>query len=92
VNESFACQREFPEKGMHGYGIAGSGAFPEGRAFCSGGAAFSFKPAAAVLSARRAGTTASYDAINKYFTICSMPVVSFYILESCLWRTAGRSD
>lgn len=46
------------------------------RAFYSGGAAFRFKPAAAVLSARRAGTTASFDVINKYFTICSMPVVS----------------
>ena len=46
------------------------------RAFYSGGAAFQFKPAAAVLSARRAGTTASFDVINKYFTICSMPVVS----------------
>lgn len=46
------------------------------RAFYSGGTAFCFKPAAAVLSARRAGTTASFDVINKYFTICSMPVVS----------------
>lgn len=46
------------------------------RAFYSGGKYFSFKPAAAVLSARRAGTTASFDVINKYFTICSMPVVS----------------
>ncbi|MFQ9718545.1 MAG: flavodoxin family protein [Blautia sp.] len=46
------------------------------RAFYSGGAAFQYKPAAAVLSARRAGTTASFDVINKYFTICSMPVVS----------------
>lgn len=46
------------------------------RAFYSGASAFSFKPAAAVLSARRAGTTASFDVINKYFTICSMPVVS----------------
>ncbi len=46
------------------------------RAFYSGGSAFAFKPAAAVLSARRAGTTASFDVINKYFTICSMPVVS----------------
>lgn len=46
------------------------------RAFYSGGAAFQFKPAAAILSARRAGTTASFDVINKYFTICSMPVVS----------------
>lgn len=46
------------------------------RAFYSGGAAFAYKPAAAVLSARRAGTTASFDVINKYFTINSMPVVS----------------
>lgn len=46
------------------------------RAFYSGGSAFQFKPAAAVLSARRAGTTASMDVINKYFTISSMPVVS----------------
>lgn len=46
------------------------------RAFYSHGDAFAYKPAAAVLSARRAGTTASFDVINKYFTICSMPVVS----------------
>lgn len=46
------------------------------RAFYSGSAAFCFKPTAAVLSARRAGTTASMDVINKYFTINSMPVVS----------------
>ena len=46
------------------------------RAFYSGGRYFAFKPAAAVLSARRAGTTASFDVINKYFTINSMPVVS----------------
>lgn len=46
------------------------------RAFYSGGKNFMYKPAAAVLSARRAGTTASFDVINKYFTICSMPIVS----------------
>lgn len=34
------------------------------------------KPGAAVLSARRGGTTASFDAINKYFAIASMPVVT----------------
>ena len=51
------------------------------RAFYSGGTAFCFKPAAAVLSARRAGTTASFDVINKYFTICSMPVVSLSLIH-----------
>lgn len=46
------------------------------RLFYSGGGAFAFKPGAAVASARRAGTTASLDALNKYFTIARMPVVS----------------
>ncbi len=46
------------------------------RAFYSGGKNFAFKPAAAVLSARRAGSVASLDVINKYFMIQSMPVVS----------------
>ena len=46
------------------------------RAFYSGASAFFHKPAAAVLSARRAGTVASYDVINKYFGITSMPIVT----------------
>ena len=37
---------------------------------------FQFKPAAAVLSARRAGNTASLDVVNKYFTKSCMPVVT----------------
>lgn len=46
------------------------------RAFYSGKKAFLHKPAAAVVSARRAGTTASIDVLNKYFTLAEMPVVS----------------
>jgi len=46
------------------------------RAFFAGGAAFRFKPGAGVLSARRAGNVSALDVLNKYFTICSMPVVS----------------
>lgn len=46
------------------------------RVFYSGSSAFAFKPGAAVASARRAGTTASLDVLNKYFTISRMPVVS----------------
>ena len=34
------------------------------------------KPAAAIASARRAGTVVSVDELNKYFTIGQMPVVS----------------
>lgn len=37
---------------------------------------FLLKPAAAVASARRAGTTATLDQLNKYFTITQMPVIS----------------
>ena len=46
------------------------------RVFYAGGSAFAHKPGAAVASARRAGTTASVDVLNKYFTIAQMPVVS----------------
>lgn len=38
--------------------------------------AFYLKPAAAVISARRAGTTVSFDQMNKYFTLQEMPVIS----------------
>jgi multimeric flavodoxin WrbA len=42
----------------------------------SGGQSFYLKPAAAVVSARRAGTTAALDQLNKHFTISEMPVIS----------------
>jgi len=42
----------------------------------NGGKTFFMKPAAAVVSARRAGTTAAFDQVNKYFTISQMPIVS----------------
>lgn len=35
-----------------------------------------FKPAAAVVSARRGGTTASLDVLNKYFQFNQMPMIS----------------
>ncbi len=46
------------------------------RVFFAGGKFLAYKPGAAVVSARRAGTTASLDIINKYFTINKMPIVS----------------
>lgn len=45
------------------------------RFFYAGGC-FAHKPAAAVASARRAGTTVTLDDLNKYFSIRQMPVVS----------------
>ena len=43
---------------------------------CSGKNLFYLKPAAAIVSARRAGTTAALDQLNKYFTISQMPIIS----------------
>jgi len=45
------------------------------RVFYAGGKNFYLKPAAAVVSARRAGTTAALDQINKYFAINAMPQI-----------------
>jgi len=44
--------------------------------YASGKDIFYLKPAAAVVSARRAGTTAAFDQINKYFTISQMPIIA----------------
>lgn len=40
------------------------------------GNCFAWKPGAAIACARRAGTTAALDQLNKYFTISQMPIVS----------------
>lgn len=45
------------------------------RVFYSSGRVFAFKPAAAVAVARRGGTSASLDVLNKYFGISQMPTV-----------------
>lgn len=44
--------------------------------FRSGKANLRLKPATAIVSARRAGTTATIDQLNKYFQIQEMPVIS----------------
>ncbi|WP_455538732.1 flavodoxin family protein [Terrisporobacter sp.] len=46
------------------------------RLFYSASEHLQFKPAASIASARRAGTTATLDQINKYATINNMPLVS----------------
>ncbi|MCL1796192.1 MAG: flavodoxin family protein [Clostridia bacterium] len=45
------------------------------RMFYAGTSDFQYKPGAAIVSARRAGTTASLDVLNKYFLISNMPLV-----------------
>ena len=44
--------------------------------FCGGGNRFLLKPAAAIMSARRAGTTATWDQMNKYFGLMQMPIIT----------------
>ncbi len=57
------------------------------RAFYAGKSAFPHKPAAAIASLRRAGSCASVDVLNKYFTISEMPIVS-----STYWNQVFRPD
>ena len=61
------------------------------RAFYAGGAAFRHKPGAAVAVARRGGTTASFDVLNKYLTICEMPVVSSTYWNNVHGRLPGEA-
>jgi len=46
------------------------------RFFYAAGQVHSYKPGAAIVTCRRAGSTAALDQLNKYFTIKNMPVVS----------------
>ncbi len=55
------------------------------RLFYAGGQYLHHKPVAAVFTARRAGTTASMDVLNKHFTINQMPVVA-----STYWNQVYR--
>ena len=46
------------------------------RLFCSGGCAkLAGKPGCAIVSCRRGGASASFDELNKYFTVSNMPIV-----------------
>ena len=60
------------------------------RAFYAGGDAFTHKPGAAVAVARRGGCSASFDALNKYFGICQMPVVGSTYWNSVHGRDPGE--
>ena len=57
------------------------------RLFYAGGQFMRHKPAAAILTARRAGTTASMDVINKYFAFNQMPIIT-----STYWNQVYRDS
>lgn len=80
VNEFLSLTREYDGFlfGSPVHYAAASGAITSfmDRAFYGRKGEMALKPAAAVFSCRRAGATAAFDQLNKYFTINQMPVVS----------------
>jgi multimeric flavodoxin WrbA len=76
LKEMDACDGLIVGAPVHFSSPAGSMIAFLDRMFYANRRRFAHKPAAAVISARRAGTTASLDVLNKYFTISQMPVVS----------------
>lgn len=62
------------------------------RAFFSSNKAFAFKPGAAVAIARRGGTTASFDVLNKYLSIAQMITVGSTYWGIAHGRTPGEVE
>lgn len=61
------------------------------RLFYSAGKKLAYKPAAAVAVCRRGGASATFDRLNKYFTINCMPVVSSQYWNSVHGRQPGEA-
>lgn len=62
------------------------------RLFFSSSALFAYKPAASVAVCRRGGASATFDRLNKYFTILNMPVVSSIYWNSAHGRMIGEVE
>ena len=52
----------------------------------------SMKVGASVVCARRGGLSATFDELNKYFTICGMPVASSQYWNSIHGREPGKAE
>ena len=61
------------------------------RLFYAGGSRMAGKLGACVVSCRRGGASASFDRLNKYFTIARMPVVSSQYWNSIHGNTAEQA-
>lgn len=61
------------------------------RLFYSCGSLLAYKPAAAVAVCRRGGASATFDRLNKYFTINNMPVVPSQYWNSVHGAAAGEA-
>ena len=61
------------------------------RLFYSCRSALLYKPAASVAICRRGGASATFDRLNKYFTVTNMPVVSSQYWNSVHGRRPGEA-
>lgn len=61
------------------------------RLFYSCGSKMAYKPAASVAVCRRGGASATFDRLNKYFTINNMPVVSSQYWNSVHGAAIGEA-
>lgn len=77
---------------VHYAGMSGSLKSFMDRVFFGKHNLFRLKPACAFVSARRSGTTSCVDAINKYFTIAEMPVVSSVYWNAVHGRNAAEVE
>lgn len=62
------------------------------RLFYSCGSLMSYKPGASVAVCRRGGASATFDRLNKYFTINNMPLVSSQYWNSVHGRLPGEAS
>ncbi len=65
------------------------------RVFYSSSRAFAQKPGAAVAVARRGGTSATFDELNKYFGISQMPIVGstyWNLVHGCVPGEAAQDE
>lgn len=62
------------------------------RLFYSASSLLRYKPAAAVAVCRRGGASATFDRLNKYFTINNMPVVASQYWNSVHGRMLGEAS
>lgn len=60
------------------------------RVFYCAGAALANKPAACVVSCRRGGASATFDRLNKYFSITKMPIVTSQYWNSVHGNTSDE--
>lgn len=60
------------------------------RVFYAAGSTFAHKPAAAIASARRAGTSTTIDQLNKYFAVSQMPIVTSTYWNNIHGRRSGQ--